>query len=57
MPAETIAVSAPPPVPPPAASISMLALVPTELFGIPLAAWIGGAIYLVILVLLFGSLL
>ncbi|MBS0562857.1 MAG: carbon monoxide dehydrogenase subunit G, partial [Proteobacteria bacterium] len=45
------------PLPPPSASISMLALVPTELFGIPLAAWIGGAIYLVILVLLFGSLL
>jgi len=56
---ETTPVTASPtlPLPPPSASISMLALVPTELFGLPLVAWIGGALYLVILVLLFGSLL
>jgi carbon monoxide dehydrogenase subunit G len=38
-------------------SISLLALVPSEIFGLPIVAWIGGAIYLVILILLFGSLL
>ena len=41
--------------PPP--SISVLALVPREIGGFPLAAWIGGAIYLLILLLFFGSLL
>ena len=39
------------------APISLMALVPSEVFGLPLVAWIGGAIYLIILVLLFGSLL
>jgi hypothetical protein len=49
---------APRPSPPPApASISVFALVPREPFGLPLAAWIGGAIYLVILLLILGSLL
>jgi carbon monoxide dehydrogenase subunit G len=39
------------------ASLSLLALVPTEIFGLPIVAWIGGVIYLGILILLFGSLL
>jgi hypothetical protein len=39
------------------ASISLFALVPTEIFGLPIVAWIGGVIYLGILILLFGSLL
>ncbi|HEX4095557.1 MAG TPA: carbon monoxide dehydrogenase subunit G [Caulobacteraceae bacterium] len=44
-----------PPAHPPA--ISMLSLIPTEPFGLPMAAWIGGAAYVVILLLFFGSLL
>jgi carbon monoxide dehydrogenase subunit G len=46
-----------PPPPPPRAAISPLALVPREPFGLPLAAWIGGAIYLFILLLMLGSML
>jgi carbon monoxide dehydrogenase subunit G len=38
-------------------SVSLMDLVPSDVFGLPLVAWIGGLIYLVILVLLFGSLL
>jgi len=56
-----IAMSAPPrgvpAPPPPPAAISPLALVPREPFGLPLAAWIGGAIYLFMLILIFGSML
>ncbi len=37
--------------------ISLLALVPSEIFGLPIVAWIGGVIYLGILILLFGSLI
>jgi carbon monoxide dehydrogenase subunit G len=40
----------------PPSSISPLALVPREPFGLPLVAWIGGVIYLVILILILGSL-
>jgi carbon monoxide dehydrogenase subunit G len=47
----------PPPKLPEPASLSLLALVPTEIFGLPIVAWIGGVIYLGILILLFGSLL
>jgi len=47
----------PPPKLPEPAGISLLALVPTEIFGLPIVAWIGGVIYLGILILLFGSLL
>ncbi len=39
------------------ASLSLFALVPSEIFGLPIVAWIGGVIYLFILFLLFGSLL
>ena len=45
-----------PPHPPPSA-ISALALVPREPFGLPLVAWIGGVIYLFILILILGSLI
>jgi hypothetical protein len=38
-------------------SLSLLALVPSEIFGLPIVAWIGGVIYLGILILLFGNLL
>ena len=43
------------PAPPP--SVSLFALVPPEPFGLPLAAWIGGAVYLLMLLLIFGSML
>ena len=45
----------PPPNPP--SSISIFALVPDEPFGLPIAFWIGGLIYLVMLLLILGSLL
>jgi len=41
--------------PPPPSSVSVLALVPREAFGLPLAAWIGGLIYLFILLVFLGS--
>ncbi len=37
--------------PPPSPALSSLALVPREPFGLPLVAWIGGVIYLFILIL------
>lgn len=45
----------PPTNPPPA--VSVFALVPDEPFGLPIAFWIGGFIYLVMLILIIGSLL
>jgi uncharacterized protein len=45
------------PVPPPPSAISALALVPREPFGLPLVAWIGGVIYLFIVILILGSLI
>jgi carbon monoxide dehydrogenase subunit G len=44
-----------PPLPPSAIGIG--ALIPPEPFGLPVVAWIGGALYLVILILILGSLL
>ena len=41
----------------PPSAISPLALVPREPFGLPLVAWIGGAIYLFMLLLILGSML
>jgi uncharacterized protein len=38
-------------------AISPFALVPREPFGLPIVAWIGGAIYLFILILILGSLI
>jgi carbon monoxide dehydrogenase subunit G len=49
--------AAPRPAPPPPSAISPLALVPREPFGLPLVAWIGGAIYLFMLLLILGSML
>ena len=42
---------------PPPASGSLFDLVPAEIGGLPIAAWIGGAVYGLILLLFFGSLL
>ncbi len=55
-PTATTAAMPPPKLPDPP-SLSLLALLPNEIFGLPIVAWIGGVIYLVILILLFGSLL
>jgi uncharacterized protein len=41
----------------PPSAIGITALVPREPFGLPVVAWIGGALYLVILILILGSLL
>jgi len=48
-------VARPRPLPPSAIGIG--ALVPREPFGLPMVAWIGGALYLVIVILILGSLL
>ena len=42
---------------PPPSAIGVMALVPREPFGLPVVAWIGGALYLVIVILILGSLL
>jgi carbon monoxide dehydrogenase subunit G len=44
-----------PPAALPPSAISPLALVPRDVFGLPLIAWVGGLIYLVILFLVLGS--
>jgi carbon monoxide dehydrogenase subunit G len=41
--------------PPPA--LSIWALVPSEPFGLPMAAWIGGAVFVVMVLLMLGSML
>jgi carbon monoxide dehydrogenase subunit G len=45
---------APSPAPPPPAELSPWALVPREPFGLPMAAWIGGFFFIVILLLLYA---
>ena len=56
-----LAEQAPPPRPSPSrevpSAIGVLALIPREPFGLPIVAWIGGAIYLFMLVLILGSML
>jgi carbon monoxide dehydrogenase subunit G len=52
-----VAASAVTPTALPPSAIGIAALVPHEPFGLPVAAWIGGALYLVILILILGSLL
>jgi uncharacterized protein len=43
----------PPPNPP--ASVSVFAMIPREPFGLPIAAWIGGVVFVIILLLYLGS--
>ena len=45
----------PPPNPP--SAVSVFALIPEEPFGLPVAFWIGGFVYLLMLLLIIGSLL
>jgi len=49
----TAKVAAPRPMPAPAGAISILALIPSEIFGLPLAFWIGLVLFLPIPALLF----
>jgi len=39
----------------PRSAVSVFSLIPREPFGLPLVAWIGGAIYLLMLILIIGS--
>jgi uncharacterized protein len=57
--AETAAAPVPQAVPPePApAAISFWSLIPREPFGLPIAAWIGGAVFVVMVLLMLGSML
>jgi hypothetical protein len=55
VPAAAGEVAAPRPLPP--SAVGVMALVPREPFGLPVVAWIGGALYLVIVILILGSLL
>jgi uncharacterized protein len=41
----------------PASSISIWSLIPREPFGLPVAAWIGGGIFLIMVLLMLGSML
>jgi hypothetical protein len=40
--------------PPVATRISPLSLIPSEIFGLPIVAWIGIVIFLVIFLLVYG---
>ncbi len=51
--APTPPVVAPPP--PAVAQVSLIDLIPREPFGFPIVFWIGGVIWLVIFILIFGS--
>jgi len=44
-----------PPLRQPPSAVSVFSLIPPEPMGLPLAAWIGGAIYLIMLILILGS--
>jgi uncharacterized protein len=45
------------PLPNPPSAIGISALVPREPFGLPMAFWVGGLVYLFMLILIIGSLL
>jgi carbon monoxide dehydrogenase subunit G len=42
---------------PPPSSISVWSLIPREPFGLPIAAWIGGGVFVIMLLLMLGSML
>jgi hypothetical protein len=52
-----VPVGAPVAPPPPQSAISVWALIPREPFGLPLAAWVGGAVFVVMVLLMLGSML
>lgn len=41
----------------PPAAVSIWALIPREPFGLPLAAWVGGGIYVIMVLLMLGSMI
>jgi uncharacterized protein len=41
----------------PASSISVWSLIPREPFGLPIAAWIGGGVFVIMVLLMLGSML
>jgi hypothetical protein len=41
----------------PAPSISVWSLIPSEPFGLPIAAWIGGGVFIIMVLLMLGSML
>jgi uncharacterized protein len=43
--------------PPPPSAVSVWALIPPEPFGLPLAAWLGGGVFAVMILLMLGSML
>jgi carbon monoxide dehydrogenase subunit G len=51
-----VSMPAPAYVPPPS-SISIWALIPSEPFGLPIAAWLGGGVYVIMVLLMLGSML
>ncbi|WP_158926705.1 carbon monoxide dehydrogenase subunit G [Acidisphaera sp. S103] len=51
------AVAAPAYVPPPESSVSIWALIPDEPFGLPVAAWIGGGVFVILALFMLGSML
>jgi carbon monoxide dehydrogenase subunit G len=42
---------------PPPSSVSVWALIPNEPFGLPIAAWLGGGVYVIMVLLMLGSML
>jgi uncharacterized protein len=42
---------------PPPSAVSVWALIPNEPFGLPIAAWLGGGVYVIIVLLMLGSML
>jgi carbon monoxide dehydrogenase subunit G len=42
---------------PPPSAVSVWALIPNEPFGLPIAAWIGGGVFVVMILLMLGSML
>ena len=54
-PSEEVAQPVLPPLRQPPSAVSVFSLIPPEPMGLPLAAWIGGAIYLIMLILILGS--
>jgi hypothetical protein len=56
-PAEGVSEEVRAPLPPPPSAIGVMALVPREPFGFPIVVWLGGVIYLAIVILILGSLL
>jgi uncharacterized protein len=49
--------AAPPVYVPPPSSVSVWAMIPSEPFGLPIAAWLGGGVFVIMVLLMLGSML